>query len=259
MSDGKIQYSKSFEWEGDQKAIIKFTPVAFAKMVMLVQNFSKEVAWHGVAVRDEEQANLFTISDILVYPQVVTGGTVETDQTEYANWLYSHDDDVFNNVRMQGHSHVNFSVNPSAVDTSHQEKILEQLEDDMFYIFMIWNKSFEYTAKIYDMKHNTLYENKDVVITIGDNGVNLEEFIKGAQGFVKEKSYTTTQQTSIQNTNTSESKQTNNSDNQYWKQHNNNNNGKKKGKAKIGSGWGGANNSYFHYPYTDESEEYYGS
>ena len=189
MFDGKLNYTKNFKWDGDEKASVTFSAAAFAKMTMLVQTFSSEVAWHGVAFRDDEEKNKFHITDILVYPQVVTGSTVNTDQEAYQTWLYTHEDDVFNNIRMQGHSHVDFSTNPSGVDATHQEKILSQVDDDMFYIFMIWNKKFERNIKIFDMENNTLYENDDVNIYIGEDGCDLNAFIKGAKDIVKTKTY----------------------------------------------------------------------
>lgn len=189
MFDGKISYTKNFKWEDsdNDNAFVTFSPVAFAKMVMLLQHFDSEVAWHGVAYRDEKDGNLFHITDIMVYPQLVSGSTVNTDQDKYQEWLYALDDDQFNNLRMQGHSHVGFSTTPSGVDETHQEKILSQLDDDMFYIFMIWNKKFEHTIKIYDMLNNTLYEDKDIKIFIGNEGVDLDAFIKGAKDTVKPK------------------------------------------------------------------------
>lgn len=189
MFDGKISYNKSFKWKDseDDKAYVTFTPVAFAKMITLIQEYSGEVAWHGVVDYDPEVPNVFNIVDILVYPQLVDGANVNTDQAEYTNWLYGLDDDVFKRVRMQGHSHVNFSTTPSAVDTTHQEGILSQLEDDMFYIFMIWNKKFEHTIKIFDLKNNTLYEDKDIEVVICQDGVNLDEFIKASKEVVRSK------------------------------------------------------------------------
>lgn len=191
MMDGEIKYSKSFVWDEEDKAHIVFHPDAFAKMTMLVQSFDSEVAWHGTAHRDEEDETTFYIDDILVYPQLVTGATVNTDQEKYQEWLYSHEDEVFNNIRMQGHSHVNFGTTPSGVDLTHQEKILDQLDDDMFYIFMIWNRKFERTIKIYDLKNNTLYENKDIAIRVGDRGLTLDEFVKDAKTKVVSKSTAT--------------------------------------------------------------------
>lgn len=199
MFDGKIKYEKSFRWKDsvDDKAYIVFTPVAFAKMTMLVQGFDSEVAWHGVVDVDPEVPNVFNIVDILVYPQLVDGSNVNTDQAAYTDWLYGLEDGVFERVRMQGHSHVNFSTRPSSVDDSHQESILKQVGDDMFYIFMIWNKKFEHTIRIFDMKNNTLYEDGDIEVLICQDGVDLNAFMKDAKEIVKAKPKQTAAKSSV--------------------------------------------------------------
>lgn len=188
MFDGTIKFQKTLKDDG--KATITFSVPAFAKMQLLVQSFESEVAWHGVAYRSEDHPNQFYITDILVYPQLVAGATVNTDQEAYQTWLYSFDDEVFNNIRMQGHSHVNFGTTPSAVDTEHQAKILEQLDDDMFYIFMIWNKKLEHTIKIYDLQNNILYENGDITIHVASDGLDLIGFLEDSKKLCKPR-YTT--------------------------------------------------------------------
>lgn len=189
MSDGKVTYTKSFQ-NYDEKATLYFTETAWIKMATLVSEFDKEVAWHGVAKRgDDKSKNEYIVSDIMVYPQEVTGSTVNTDQTKYQNWLYSFDDDTFNNIRFQGHSHVNMGTTPSAVDLTHQNSILEQLNDEMFYIFIIINKKHDKTIKIYDLAKNMLFETKDVTIQFIDDGLGLREFISEAKSMVTEKTY----------------------------------------------------------------------
>lgn len=185
MSDGKITYTKSFVWKEDTDvATLEFTPTSYVKMVSLLQHFDSEVAWHGVVSRDTEDPLHFVIEDILVYPQKVSGATVNTDQEEYTNWLYGLEDAVFNALKMQGHSHVDMGVSPSSVDLTHQSEILSQLEGDMFYIFMIWNKRLEHTIKIYDLGSNTLYEDEDIQLVCPD----LEDFLTEADQMVKKKS-----------------------------------------------------------------------
>lgn len=186
LFDGKVSFQKTIALPTKTaKAYVNFTATAFAKMTMLIQHYSTEVAWHGVVQRSEEAENVFNISDILVYPQRVTGATVNTDQAPYESWLFKFGDDVFNNIRMQGHSHVTMSTSPSPTDLEHQRGILKQVCDDDYYIFMIWNKRFERTIVIYDMKNNTLYENADVVVGIGEAGLDLEKFINDSKEMVK--------------------------------------------------------------------------
>lgn len=189
MFDGKVTFTKTYKWKGDDKATIIFTPGAYFKMFRLIQEFSDEVAWHGVAYRDAEDSSVFHITDIIVYPQTVTGSTVNTNQVEYETWLMGLDDEIFNNLRMQGHSHVNMTTTPSGVDTSHQEAILNQLEDSMFYIFMIWNKSLSHNIKIFDLQNNTLYEDGDVIVKIAAGDEDYDEFIKKAKDLVVKKTY----------------------------------------------------------------------
>lgn len=193
LADGKLSFTKTFTC-GDRKAIVYFTADAWAKMVMLIKNFDKEVAWHGVASRVEDGTkDEYIISDILVYPQTVTGATVEMDTEEYALWLMENvEDERFNNIHMQGHSHVNMGTSPSSVDLTHQEEILNMLENDNFYIFMIWNKSFTDTTKIYDLKKNVLFEDGDITVKLIGAGEDLDEFYEAAKGMVRTKTYAST-------------------------------------------------------------------
>jgi hypothetical protein len=161
MSDGLLCCKQNYCYE-NCKAVVLLTPEAYRKTAALVAEFGDEVAWHGSVIRSGESE--FTITDIFVYPQEVTGSTVNTDQSAYTEWLYSLDDDTFNAVRMQGHSHVNMSVSPSGIDDRHRQQILEQLDTDMFYIFMVWNKSLQIHTLIYDMSRNILYENHDITV-----------------------------------------------------------------------------------------------
>ena len=184
LSDGKFTFTKTFG-RVDRKATLYFTDKAWTKQNCLVREFDKEVAWHGIAMRgDDPEKDEYIISDILVYPQEVTGATVTTDQEKYQMWLYQHDDDVFNNIRMQGHSHVNMGTSPSGVDLSLYEKILSQLDDDMFYIFLIWNKRGEKTIKIYDLKKNVLFETEDVTVMVYEEDDGLVKFLKDAKELV---------------------------------------------------------------------------
>ena len=191
FSDGRISYSKTIGIT-DKKAEVFFTEMAWLKMQTLVKEFDKEIAWHGIAVRgDDETKNEYIIKDILVYPQTVTGATVTTDQIEYETWLMSQEDEVFNNLRMQGHSHVNMSVSPSGVDETLYNGLLSQLDDTMFYIFMIWNKRGEKTVKIYDIAKNIYFDTSDVTITVLDDNTGIEAWLKDAKEKVKSPQTTT--------------------------------------------------------------------
>ena len=196
LADGKFKYETTLGYDKTERAKVIFSPIAFAKMTRLLLGFTTEVAWHGTVERSAENARVFYIKDIMVYPQTVTGATVNTDQTRYSDWLDSFDDEVFNSIRMQGHSHVNFSTNPSTTDLDHQERIIGQLTGEHFYIFMIFNQKFERHIKIYDYPNNILFENADIDISVGEQSADIEAFFADAQ-----KQVTRTYSTAYQNTN----------------------------------------------------------
>lgn len=181
----------------DRKARVCFSDLAWRKMQALIAGFDLEVGWHGIARRGEDETkDEYYIDDILVYPQEVTDMTVTTDEKEYQDWLLGQEDDVFNNIRFQGHSHVNMGTSPSNVDWELYRGILNQLDDSMFYIFMIWNKKGDKTVLLYDMKKNILFETADVIIDVEDEW-GFNKFIDEAKELVRKKAvynYPTTYQ-----------------------------------------------------------------
>lgn len=187
--DGKVGFTHTFQ-KNERKAKIHFTETASIKMKTLIESFDKEIAWHGVAFRDDDpEKDEYYIADILVYPQEVTGATVTTDQTKYQMWLYDHDDDVFNNIRFQGHSHVRMAVSPSPTDESLYERLLGMCREDDFYIFGIWNKNNARNVEIYDMKKNMVFDNSEISIDIIPDGLGIMNFLKDAESMVEEKKY----------------------------------------------------------------------
>jgi len=191
LFDGTIEFKRVFEVK-DRKARVLFTPTAWIKMVTLLDMFDKEVGWYGVADRlGDEEKDEYLISDIIVYPQSVTAATVEMDDPEdLARWRIEHlEDDRFLSLRMHGHSHVRMGTSPSGVDLDHQKTILEQMSDDGFYIFMIYNKSLSKTVKIYDLKKNIMFGDKDITVGFYTEGESLEEFREEARKQVKEQTW----------------------------------------------------------------------
>lgn len=190
LSDGEVSFKKSLSC--DEKATLIFSEGAWVKMQALITTYDKEVAWHGIARRGEDtDKNDYIITDIIVYPQKVTGSTVDTDQEKYEQWLMSQDDDIFNNIRMQGHSHVNMGVSPSSVDNTLYEKMFDMFKDDTFYIFMIWNKRKDKFIKIYDMAKNILFETEDITVEVEKSDRGILNFLDEAKEMVEERSYTT--------------------------------------------------------------------
>ena len=197
MAEGKLTYCQNFTYESGDKAHLYFNAKAWAKMCALLRSFDSEVAWHGVGERLEGDGN-YLISDILVYPQSVSGTTVEMDTDKYADWIIDNaGDERFDNIVLQGHSHVNMATNPSSVDISHQEEILAQLSGDMFYVFVIYNKKLENNIRIYDLGNNTFYDTKDVVVDLYENDDDIDAFLEEAHDAVQKKTYTAPTTTAV--------------------------------------------------------------
>lgn len=196
LSDGRVDFQKNFYYkDGDAgKVRLHFEPKAWLKMTALIEGFNvDEVAWYGTV--EHPEPDRFVITDVYTYPQTVGAAAVNTDQevegSEYTKWMNEIEPEIWNKQRFQGHSHVKMGVTPSATDLKHQRDLISQFtgEDD-FYIFMIWNQNMQYDAKIYDMKTNTLYETKDVILTVCDPELDVDAFMAEAKKMVKIVTYT---------------------------------------------------------------------
>lgn len=189
MDDGAIEYKYSKKYpEFEKKANVTMESKAWNKQKALIDGFSSEVAWHCVSHRGENDGE-FVVDDVIIYPQKVTGTTVNTDLTEYQKWYLSQPDDIYTNIRTQCHSHVNMGVSPSGTDLTDQKKTLELLGDDDYYIFMIWNKKYEVYCVIFDIANNVKYESEDIEVEIVDEDGVLD-FMEEAMNVVKKETYT---------------------------------------------------------------------
>ena len=191
LTDGVFRFCKDFRFERKfddyktkERAKLRITPEAFSKILLTVSTETKEVGWHCVTERVSDTE--FVIKDILIYPQKVTGVTVETDDEEYTKWLIKIGEDNFANLKGHCHSHVNMGVSPSDVDMRHREKITAQLSKDDYYIFMIWNKNVQWSASIYNMPTNTQFETQDIDLFVEySNGETAGDLIKDLNEKVK--------------------------------------------------------------------------
>jgi hypothetical protein len=173
--DGRISFSTPLVTVTATKPTVYFTTEAYHRMMALVENIDKEIAWHGVVEKIDNQSYL--VKDILVYPQKVTGATVTTDDLELGMWYMQLPDETMDNLRFQGHSHVNMPTSPSAVDKNYYADMVQTLHNDDFYIFMIFNKRGDHFAEIYDLAQNILFENNDVTICVVDEaGCSIKDW-----------------------------------------------------------------------------------
>lgn len=166
----------------EKKAKIVITKNAWDKMTQLIEQCDKEVAWHAMV--EKETSNKYIITDVMVFPQTVTGCTVTSDQKEYTDWIMGLSDEDFEKLRCHMHSHVNMGVSPSGVDTKYQNELIQNEEN--FYIFMIWNKKGTHWCTIVDILENILYFDEDIEVeTPTQNVMNwaaeqIKAFVKNA-------------------------------------------------------------------------------
>lgn len=159
-----------------QKPTVFITAIAYLKMTMLIQSSTDELAWYGIATR---AMNNYLIEDILVYPQTVTSSTVDADEQKCAKWFMELSDDAINNLKFQGHSHVNMTASPSGRDTGNWRKFADLLKPGEFYILCIGNKRGDFYWNIYDTVSNVHFENQDITMcVIDEKGNSLADWAK---------------------------------------------------------------------------------
>ena len=148
-----------------KRPTIYISTLAYTKMMLYVRDTDTEIAWHGTVERNAEK-NYFFIKDVFLYPQKLTSVTVQTDQDKYNNWLEQLDDDTYNTLRFQGHSHVSMGTAPSGTDLQYYNSMLQVLPKNDYYIFAILNKQGDHTFLIYDLATNIIYNTEDIDIKI---------------------------------------------------------------------------------------------
>ena len=168
---------------------IYITPNAYIKMRMLVDKSDKEIGWYGIVNEMPGLQATYIIEDIVVYPQRVTGVTVEQDEDRMFEFEMSLTTEQVNHKRFHGHSHVNMGTSPSGVDESFYQDLLSQVTD--YFIITITNKRNEYTTRFYDVTNNILYEDIPIQLIQDDGSLYLDWYETNKEQ-VKEHTYTTT-------------------------------------------------------------------
>lgn len=128
-----FSYKKNFASVKKDAVEVNFTYEAYSQMFALIDHFDCEVAWRGIVNRIDKTH--FQITKILLYPQTVTGTTVDTDQEEFSKWFQALPVETIRNLRFQGHSHVDFGVTPSSRDMEDQWRFIDGLKPTSYQIF----------------------------------------------------------------------------------------------------------------------------
>lgn len=140
---------------------IHMYPGVKKKMLDLVMKNDTEIGWYGICERRKDD---IYVKDILVYPQIDGDAHVTTQGLpEYDQWIIGLDNETVNNIRLAGHSHVNFDVRPSATDRQDELVTISQLGDDDYFLFLILNKRLEFDLRYYNGATGRFGERKGTI------------------------------------------------------------------------------------------------
>ena len=187
-NNSKGEFKFNFDIE-PLKTVVEFSETAWQQILILTHSRDTEIGWSGTVKRLDDEH--FLVEEIYVPPQTVTGATYRTDNEEYSKWLMGMSDDEYNNMKLNGHSHVDMSVSPSSLDLEKQQEIVSQLNGESFYIFMIFNKKHDMDIRVYDFKRNITVMNDEVEV-ISPESIGLGDFLIHANNQIKKSTYTYT-------------------------------------------------------------------
>lgn len=130
---------------------------ALAKMYHYVQECSDEIGWMGTAYMEGRE---ITIKDVYLFDQEVHSTTTEITPEGLSNFameLMQQPDgvEVWNNLKMWGHSHVNMGITPSGQDDLQMEKFKEGGHD--WFIRLIANKKGDMKLDFYDYANGLIF------------------------------------------------------------------------------------------------------
>ena len=186
MNDTKFTFSYGLSEVAKEKVTILFAPIAYLKMMALVDEYATEVGWYGLTEKLDDK--LYRVYDVKMCKQIVDGAKVDTDDKDTLEFFESLTDEEAEHLHFQGHSHVNMSTAASSIDLQNQADVVHNMGKTGYYIFQIWNKSGNISTYLYDLDDNVYYDSKDIIIEIedGDNDV-LSTFIDESHDLVEER------------------------------------------------------------------------
>jgi len=146
------------------KAIASLTPKvgirsdALIKMKIYVEECNDEIGWLGTV---QELGNRqYIIDDVFLFEQDVHGATTEITPdglSKFGEELMTKPDgmDIWNNLKMWGHSHVNMSITPSGQDDKQMEEF-ESIGQNWF-LRLICNKRGDMKIDLFDYENGITY------------------------------------------------------------------------------------------------------
>ena len=181
LCNKSFSFQKDFGKKAEERIHITFTQQAYLRSQALVSVFPGEVGWYGLMRKVADRSYL--IYDILVCPQVVSSVTT-ADKSETNDWYEQ--DDIYEHLHFQAHSHVDMATSPSTTDINNQQNVVANTQGQGYKLFQIWNKKGEINSFFYDIENNMMYDKNDIDIDILDDSAfgTLKGFIEDAKTYV---------------------------------------------------------------------------
>jgi hypothetical protein len=148
------------------KVLERFMPLvviskkALIKMQLYIEGCSDEIGWLGTVTKNND--NVFFIDDVFLFHQDVHSTTTEITPeglSSFAEELLQQPDgiDIWNNIKLWGHSHVNMSTFSSTQDDKQMETFSEG--GHPWFLRIIANKKGDLTIDLYDFQQGIIYSN----------------------------------------------------------------------------------------------------
>lgn len=163
--------------------IIEFSKVAYYKLSVLLSSIDTEFGFHGTVSHPSKE--LYRVEDIFLYPQEVSSATADADEERYAVWLSELDDETFNMMKLQGHSHADMMCHPSQTDRDLYNQIAGQIKDG-YYLFIIVNRTQRVWCEIREGKE--IITDDQIRLRVDDDMV--VELFDSMDEMIREKKYT---------------------------------------------------------------------
>lgn len=174
----RFKPATSVKYSADIIPSVTISDVALQKMYIYTDEVKDEVGWLGTATRNEE--SVIKIHDVYLFKQQVHGATTEITPEgleEFATELLSQPNglDIWNNMKMWGHSHVNMGITPSGQDDKQMEDFSKIGHD--FFVRLICNKNGEMGIDVYDYEAGFEFHNVPWSKEVSESYSPIEEEI----------------------------------------------------------------------------------
>lgn len=159
---------------------------ALTKMQLYIEGCTKEVGWLGTAIK---QGNNYFIMDTYLFEQEVHSTTTEITPEGLSNFgeeILKRNDgmEIWNNLKVWGHSHVNMGVTPSGQDDSQMNTFKDGGHD--WFIRIIGNKSGDLKIDIYNYEMGVIYNDIKFFIGLTDEEIKIRDKIEKLEAELNE-------------------------------------------------------------------------